>query len=114
MSTPLRLFESKCQYSIPLSSKNPCDSFILSINFRCIHLAQPPLDQNEIQQIEQIISIYVNDDAYTMETSSTADSNEHKVYTLEDDVQPSIDTKANPNSNETTSIWREAPGTLKK
>lgn len=80
------------------------------IDFRCIHLAQPPLEQNEIDQIETIISIYTSDDANAdaMETASSTDSIDPKVYTLEDDVEPTTELKTN--QNRTASIWREAPG----
>lgn len=71
-------------------------------------MAQPPLDHGEIQQIEKIISIYANEDVDAMETTSSADSIEVKVYTLEDDVQPAAETKAMP--NQMVSIWRDVPG----
>lgn len=84
------------------------DSNKIQFGFRCIHLAQPPLDQGDIHHIEKIISIYVNDDSDGMETVTSNDSTEVKVYTLEDDVQPTNE----PKTNQTASIWREAPGNL--
>lgn len=80
----------------------------MSIHFRCIFLAQPPLDQGEIQQVEKLISIYTNEDVDAMETVSTSDSMDVKVYTLEDDVQPEPGTKEM--SNQMVPIWREVPG----
>lgn len=83
----------------------------MSIDFRCIHLAQPPLDQGETQQIEKIISIYANEDVDVMESTRTAGSIDSKVYTLEDDIEPPTGTKSMP--NQMVSVWREVPGSRK-
>lgn len=79
-------------------------------DFRCIHLAQPPLDEIEIDQIEKIVSIYAHNDADTMETTTSDGSVEVKVYTLNDAIESAAEAEAN--QSQTASIWREAPGKL--